>query len=121
MKLVGGEPAIIQIFQPGTDEDKPYYLYAGARPQEVDGDGRVTSVRIWIVQCGPLESIAGEGAKADAQHVTTRPYLGLMVKDTNCTAESLEALRNAARESETLGSEGENANHSLRWIRDSWP
>jgi hypothetical protein len=100
------------------------YTYAAVRPQ-YDDDQRVIAFELWAVQCGPLPEPArsarsrrgrgGADKVEDAQEsVTDRPFPGLTVVDSDCVAESADALRRAAVLSESLGKSGSH------WVRDGW-
>ncbi len=100
----------------------PVYMYGGLRVLSRDETGKATALAFWNVQCGPVTEPArgrqrrDDPEALDEQHeVTDHPFPGLTVVDDNCTAESVEAVRNAAALSEAL-----EPPTQLRWIREGW-
>jgi hypothetical protein len=102
------------------------YMYGVLRPVRFDDEGRVEAFETWAVQCGPIPEPERSAAQRrrlrddpdfaeEPNHVTDDPFPGLTVVDNNCTAESVEALRQAAVLSEALGN-----NSAYRWVREGW-
>ena len=89
------------------------YAYAGVRPTRFDAQGRIVAFKLWPVLCGPPPPKDANGA--DVAPATLHPYAGLEMKpgDTDCTSQSPDAVRAAARTSEA-GSQPSEAH----WIRD---
>jgi hypothetical protein len=82
---------------------------------EPDGTGALVRLAYWPVLCGPPPP--DDPHRDDEPVVTVRPFGGLTVEGDNCTAQSLEALRGAARASQTLPA----WDHlELRWLRPGW-
>ena len=103
----------------------PNYTYGALRLLGQDEEGKATAMEFWLVQCGPLpeqlssrrqrrRARTAETATAQAG-VTDRPFPGLTVVDDNCTAESVDAVRNAAVLSEAL-----EPPMQMRWVRPGW-
>lgn len=136
MLLARGDPAIFQFDQgierpaPAADPDEivledsePHwrYTYAAMRPTERDTQGRTVAIEFWTIQCGPLTAREFEGGveypllSLMEGYVTERPFPGLMVVGQDCTAESVDALRQAAASSRSLGEPA-----PVRWLRDGW-
>jgi len=109
------------------DEPSWRYMYIALRAVGHDGAGKVTATESWSVQCGPLEKVepaqaSGRGRRADDEEdvsaqssVTRRPFPGLTVVESNCVADSAEAVRRAAVLSEGLEEKGRS-----RWVREGW-
>ncbi|MGE3692531.1 MAG: hypothetical protein AB7F98_14245 [Novosphingobium sp.] len=115
--LAAGNPRIIQYQatgKSGNSDRKPedQYFYAGMRPTAHDAQGRITAFNRWIVLCGPLPP----PGKPD---VTERPFKGLTIRGTECTANSVAALRNAAKRSERIPDRaGQIETPPARWVRE---
>jgi hypothetical protein len=131
--VANGDHLIVQV---PTDLENPEetvehgeapggYTYAAVRPR-YDDERRIVSFEIWAVQCGPLPEPAlppnarrrGRAAPDESlgeASVTTQPFPGLTVVDSNCEAESAQALRRAAVLSETLGQAAKS-----HWVREGW-
>jgi hypothetical protein len=119
--LAGGEPAVLQLFQAGNGEARSRYYYTGVRPTATDQAGGVTALSLWLVQCGPLNEQAMVDGGLESDTVSTKPFPGLIVSGDGCIAESVGALRNAARKSEELPQRRGGASSQMRWVRQSWP
>jgi hypothetical protein len=116
--LAAGNPRILQFRSLGKEGDPAdkadkLYLYLGIRPSAQDAEGRITAFTRWLVQCGPLPPAAG------ASDITKRPFRGLTVSGSECTASSVQTLRSAAVRSESLpGRSGHPETPPARWIRE---
>jgi len=137
--VANGDHLILQV-QTGEDSDAPLsdgvgegaeesehrgYIYGAIRPVLRDGEGKVTALETWLIQCGPLPEPKpaarrkGRSRRDEPEEappsVTDRPFPGLTVVDDVCVAESIEALRRAAVLSEALGKKDKS-----RWVREGW-
>ncbi len=120
--IVAGAPLIDQIEWRDKDENgertRKVYLYTGLAVIARDADGAATEVRRWLVQCGPMDARPRKpGSTPRPQTVTRRPFPGLKVEGSNCTAANAEALRAAARASESLAGNDRSAPVIGRWVR----
>ena len=118
--LTVGDPRILQLslagLAPGMGLSLSGYLYGGVRPTKVDDQGRITAYTTWFVSCGPPPPKATTSA-GKISFATHSPFPGLVMdKDgENCTASSVEALRNAAIASAKLPDDSPS---ETRWVRD---
>jgi len=89
--------------------------YAAVRPTRHDAQGRITAFDYWPVYCGPPPARQSKDdlGLSGAEH----PLPGLTMQDNNtdCTTDSKEALRNAARASEAWA---EKPLAEAHWVRD---
>jgi len=89
--------------------------YAGVRPLKHDAEGRITAFAFWAVRCGPPPP---KTSKDDlGLGGTEHPLPGLTMQDngTDCTTDSKDVLRNAARVSEAWE---DKPIPIARWVRD---
>jgi hypothetical protein len=141
--LFGGDPPIIQWKdnpeQPDADPDAtdsgtenislPYH-YAAIEPLQIDEAGKVRRFAFWFVECGPPPSLeaasaSGKRAKRDdsvepassQRFVTDKPFPGLTIAGNDCTAESKEAVRGAAKLSKALNNKPLPVAY---WVRDGY-
>jgi hypothetical protein len=119
--LAAGDPAIWQFHIPldpkvAAEEPAPQYVYIAFVPTAKDHDGRVVAFRDWTVQCGPpTQNKSGKLGGGDIKDFPTKtPFAGLKMSGSDCTADSKDALFNAARLSETLSP----PDPEMRWLRD---
>lgn len=99
LRLFPGDPLIVQTWV-SRGQGGPGYFYYGARIRARDALGRVTTLSLWPVDCGPPAPQAPDGVVQ--QWVTAAPFPGLLPDGDNCLAWTPEAVRNAARASEAL-------------------
>ncbi|MCA1199872.1 hypothetical protein K9B35_18045 [Sphingomonas sp. R647] len=105
-----GDPLILQQSCASGEGVKPLYCYSGARIMARDASGRVTHVEVWDVSCGPL---------AEGGRVTTAPWPGLSIKEDNCSPDSADAIRGAAKR--TLELTGNDMPPTqMRWVREDY-
>ncbi len=114
--LAAGNPRVLQFHALGKegDESKPdkLWAYVGVRPTAQDTSGRITAFNRWIVMCGPPAPPGGPD-------ITRRPFRGITIQGSDCTATSQSALRNAAARSERLpGKNGKPETPPAHWVRE---
>eukprot|EP01030_Chromulinospumella_sphaerica_P017172 gene17172-16994_t len=122
--LAAGDPRVLQI---RIEDDKKgedgkaaaLYLYMGLKPLKTDTEGRITSYRGWIVQCGPPPPKDAKKPDGNPRYGTLKPSPGMIMDSdlSGCAPESKAALIKAAGLSEhfeELGAGGE----ASRWVRD---
>ncbi len=124
--LAAGEPAIDQIDLSSADEAdaaRPTkgYLYLATRITARDEQGRAVAVVRWPVACGPLPKRQSRGKSRPGDHVSAKPFPGLVVKDSICTASDIDALRRAAALSEQVAVPNGTPPIISRWVRDTAP
>ena len=85
------------------------YGYVGARATKTDDKERITALVIWPVLCG-----APPPGQADGMTKKLLPGLSAKPEDPVCTTDSVTALRNAARASESWTPK----TISGHWVRD---
>lgn len=98
----------------GVREGKRFYIYTAVQPTALDAEGRITALRRWPVLCGPK-------ATRKASSVTDKPFKGLRIEGSNCTARNIAALRRAAAGSEAIAPGDDFAIVISRWVRDAAP
>jgi hypothetical protein len=99
--------------------DKPSrYCYAAIRPTKLDSEGRITAFVMWPVLCGPWPT--KKEADGSTANVTDAPFPGLRVVDDNCVAESVTALREAAKASEAVAVSMHFGPFEAHWVRDGY-
>lgn len=106
-----GNPVILQMESRSKSKDgksERSFDYYGANADAQDPAGRITTISIWPIVCGPL---------GEDERVTKHPWPGLTVAGDNCTAASAETVREAARHSLKLMVE-KGARPQFRWVRD---
>jgi hypothetical protein len=81
----------------------------------LDAAGDIVAVETWAVACGP-PPVSTRGQPE--QYVTAAPFPGLTVVHSNCTADSVNALRAAAKASVALNSKTDHA--AAHWVRDGY-
>lgn len=109
--IAPGAPLIAQIEKPDKMDDgssERLFLYYGMEAKAQDPAGRITGAILWPVICGPVEG---------GERVTRRPWPGLTVAQSDCTAASAEAVREAAGHSRKLAAE-KGGLATFRWVRD---
>ena len=109
-------PTVVQVRMPAEfaarAPEAPTYFYAGMRAVETDANGHVTAMRSWLLVCGPVDnSEPPEGEMPSG--VTKAPFAGLTIVGENCHADDLDALRNAAAESEALDDDA----NIMHWVK----
>lgn len=123
VRLAAGNPLILQSRVESERLDRPVYRYFGIAPGKLDELGRLVSITIWPVQCGPLHKqptrVKRDGS-TNQEHVTRTPFPGLTVTDDNCTAQTADALRAAARASAGLSEREGEPPKQAHWVRDGW-
>lgn len=88
------------------------YCYWGLHSKRLDDEGRIVAFSTWPIWCGPLpDRPEAEGSPSG----TDAPFAGITIVGDHCIADDVEALRNAAVASESLGPSSQ-----LRWVRDGW-
>jgi hypothetical protein len=130
--LAGGDPMINQVAgcgdlgphrvnedgSPVVPSDPRAYCYAVVRPTEFDAAGRIVGIVTWPVFCGPWPST--EQSDRSGHVVTATPFAGLHVVVDNCTADSEQALRAAARASMAVARSIRLEPVPAHWVRDSY-
>lgn len=121
--VVAGTPLIDQIEWRDKDETgertRKVYFYTGLAPTAYAADGAITEVKRWLVQCGPMNPAPRKPKSGPRpQTVTKRPFPGLKVEGTNCTAANAEAVRGAAKASEAISGNDRSSPMIGRWVRD---
>ena len=109
---VPGDPPILQMStEPGNGSAISPSFYVGFHVIRTDSTGRVIEVRVWPVQCGPPPP------DGDKSGLTKHMLSGLKERKEggDCTAETKQALRNAARASEAWVPGPATKAH---WVRD---
>lgn len=105
------DPVIGQIELPkeiaAKEGGEALFLYFALQPERYDSQGKISAMRYWLVQCGPLSTSGRSGFRS-----TDAPFDGLTVREDNCEAESIEALRNAA----ALSLDLPDGSKPARWI-----
>lgn len=123
--LAAGDPRVLQIRIEEDDKKTAdgktpaIYLYMGLKPLKTDKDGRITSYRGWMVQCGPPPPKDAKKPDGNPRYGTLTPSPGMVMDSdlSGCAPESKAALIKAAGLSEhfeELGASGE----ASRWVRD---
>lgn len=119
--LAAGEPMILQA---GTAQEEPFFderpepelssfelfSFHALEPTERDDQGRIVAVRAWTVQCGPR----ARKANGRLENETREPLPGLTKRRPNCSADTREAVINAAKASRDWTPKPA----VFRWIRD---
>jgi hypothetical protein len=101
--LAGRQPLILQV---GTSQKgKPGYVYDWVRVTGLDDQGRVIAFSAGPVFCGGSAATSG---------TSTSLYPGLVKRDTDCTASSVGALRDAAKASDAYATPTGGGH----WVRD---
>lgn len=124
--LSGGDPIVDQVEKcpglrkiyddtSGKARDPAGYCFDAVRPTRLDAAGQVIAAVRWPVLCGPWPSKAQ--AKRSGKVVTAKPFPGLHVVYENCTADSKDSLRRAAKASETLASPNRLGPIETHWVR----
>jgi hypothetical protein len=103
--FAAGDPRILQITD---DPEAKSYDYIGANAAKLDDAGRVVSFRGWIVGCRPPATSPTGDIPPDY------PGLNQVSGASGCTAQSIDALRAAAKASEPPAGDGVQA----RWVRE---
>jgi hypothetical protein len=123
VRLATGSPLILQSKVETERADRPVYRYFGIAPGKLDEQGRLVSITIWPVQCGRLEKqptqVEKDGSN-NQEHVTRSPFPGLTLTDENCTAQTADALRAAARASAGLSERDGEPPRAAHWVREGW-
>jgi hypothetical protein len=123
--FAAGDPRILQAqadFNPGKGSDTTItqkgslYVFLAVKPLASDGDGRITSIEAWFIQCGepPPKPPEGKDFKPE-DYVTKHPLPGLKVDGGMCTPSGKDAVRGAAKASRAWA--GDQILHS-HWVRD---
>jgi hypothetical protein len=73
------------------------YCYTAIRPTQLGSDGKIIAYVAWPVLCGPWPKPKKDGSGGN---VTDAPFPGIHVIDEDCSADSVAALRGAAKASE---------------------
>lgn len=119
--LAEGEPMILQA---GGAHDEPFFdewpepeatvfelfSYHGLEPTALDEQGRIVAALAWTAQCGPRARKANGRLETE----TREPLPGLTRRRPNCSADTREAVINAARASRDWTPKLA----AFRWIRD---
>ena len=116
-RLASGEPVILQVEAPADrGPGDPKVIYLGVRPLASDGQGLITSARVWLTLCAKPSRIDSDLGKPTKLAPGLTPIKGR----EECRAASPAAVRNAARESEAWAFSGHDEGFGLvaRWIRD---
>jgi len=116
--FAAGDPPILQArvsLAGGVTMESLPYIYAGVRATKTDRGGRIVALRFWPVQCGPPPPATADPKQANAGTRDLLPGLTMKPGDPVCTTGSQDALRLAARASETWSPKPLSA----RWLRDS--
>jgi hypothetical protein len=117
--LAAGEPRVLQISMGGLGKASGLpitgYFYGGLRPTGDDDQGRITAYEAWPAFCGPPPKVEA-GKAATGPQGTREPFAGLVMDKAgeNCSAQSQDAVRNAAARSRALA---DSRSHS-HWVRD---
>jgi hypothetical protein len=127
--LAAGNPRIAQVmFQTEVSADQPHpagmktgdmpFGYAGVLPTASDGDGRITAITYWLVQCGPPPPPQARNNGRMALG-TLHPLPGMVMKrgDPMCTTASRTALTAAAKASRAWADKPMKAH----WVREPGP
>ena len=109
--LAIGDPPVVQSTFTGKDGDT-LYLFGAVKPAQVDASGAIVQFRSWPALCGPPR----KRKKGDPSG-TASPFAGLQMDadGNNCTAASVDVVRNAARLSEAFADKDQTLPH---WVRD---
>ncbi|MDO8801736.1 hypothetical protein [Phenylobacterium sp.] len=116
-RLASGEPVILQVEAPADrGPGDPKVIYLGLRPLASDGQGLITSARVWLALCAQPPPIDGGSGKPTKLAPGLTPIKGR----EECRAASAVAVRNAARQSEAWAFSGNDDGSGVvaRWIRD---
>jgi hypothetical protein len=120
--VAAGDPLIFQIHltaDAGAGAMSPDgYLYAGMEPTKLDGEGRAVATRSWPVLCGPPPAADAKGPDGAQKLGTAAPFPGLVMdaQGNDCTTDSREVLRAAAKASRKLTPDAQLA--IMHWVRD---
>ncbi|CAN5380271.1 hypothetical protein BH10PSE5_BH10PSE5_22970 [soil metagenome] len=114
-RLASGDPVILQV-EASADREPgdPKVIYLGVRALASDGQGLITSARVWLALCA--KPAVGDLAKP----AKLMPGLAPIKSREECLARTPGAVRNAARQSEAWAFSGDGEDFGLvaRWIRD---
>ncbi|CAN5727581.1 hypothetical protein BH11PSE1_BH11PSE1_24780 [soil metagenome] len=116
-RLASGDPVILQVEAPADREPgDPKVIYLGLRALASDGQGLITSARVWLALCAKPPLAGASLSKA----VKLAPGLTPIKGRDECQARTPAAVRNAARQSEAWAFSGDGEGFGLvaRWIRD---
>lgn len=130
--LAAGEPRIDQAAScrgrlaplPVPDDglqapaDPRRYCYEAIRPTKIVA-GEIVAVETWPVVCGPWPT-QEQSDRAGGKVVTASPFSGLHIVNDNCTAESVDALREAAKASEAIAIKMHFGPQEAHWVRDDY-
>jgi hypothetical protein len=114
--LAAGEPRVLQVALPNEATPAPLpYVYLGLEALRLDAEGRIVQYQAWNVQCGPPPP---DAPGAPHPSLTKSPLPGLKPApdaehQDNCLADSVQAVRWAARASAGWGDP-----RTWRWVRD---
>lgn len=93
-----GDPRIGQVG--GKDKDgTEAYDYAVAGATTSDAEGRIVSVTLWTVLCGPPAPDGADQSKLAAGTLALLPGLTTQPDSSHCSTTSVDALRGAAKAS----------------------
>jgi hypothetical protein len=106
--IAAGEPPIMQITY--SDAGGSSYVYLWMRPVRLDALGRAVTINAWRVQCKPPPAATPPDPDASQPF-----YPGLTADHEDCTAESIAALRNAAKLTEI---DDKSDVVQAHWVRD---
>jgi hypothetical protein len=117
-RLASGDPVILQVEATANREPgDPKVIYLGVRALASDGQGLITSARVWLALCAkPPLTDGGDLSKPVKLIAGLSPIKGR----EECQARAPAAVRNAAREAEAwaFSGGGEDVGLVARWIRD---
>ncbi|QKG71182.1 hypothetical protein [Erythrobacter mangrovi] len=112
------DPIVAQVALPEqittTEADAPKYIYLAMRPTGQNAGGEITAIETWMMQCGPIDRVKVNSGDQNAM-VTKEPFDGLTVVGSNCHADSIAALTNAASQSEALA----DSKGAARWVKEA--
>lgn len=103
----------------GIKPDQDLYLFMAVRPTKRDEAGLITETKRWPVLCGPMPKNPKKSSEGMPSFTTDKPFKGLVIKEGACFASSVDALVNAARQSEAIAQSEGFSTIDSRWIRAS--
>jgi hypothetical protein len=116
-RIATGDPPGLQVAAPEDEKDGPKFIYAGLRPLDFDGQGRVTRLKVWLALCAKPPTMENG---SDLPQPDKLPE-GLEARPKgSCVALNAAAARAAIKRSEEwlTGGESEDAFPTARWVRD---
>ena len=122
--LAAGDPPIFEMRDSASGQSAQPLLdrYAGMRPTRLDDRGRAIAIRYWTVLCGPPPPSDAKRPDGSQRYGALQPFPGLTMdaSENDCTTDSRDAARAAAKASEALTPADNQI--GAHWVRagDAW-